>query len=85
MGLTYSALSPDGKTVSYVSNFSLRAVDADGTQDRLLIAGPNDCGTGYGHPVFEPDSHTVVYATGGIIGAIISSAIGAIIPAAVCE
>lgn len=70
MGLTYSALSPDGKTVSYVSNFSLRAVDADGTQDRLLIAGPNDCGTGYGHPVFEPDSHTVVYATGGIIGAI---------------
>ena len=68
--LTYSALSPDSKTVSYVSNFSLRAVDADGSNDRLLIGGPNNEGTGYGHPVFEPDSHTIVYATGGIIGAI---------------
>jgi Tol biopolymer transport system component len=67
--LTYSALSPDGKTVSYVSDFDLRAIDADGTQDRLLLGGPNN-GTGYGHPVFEPDSHTVVYGTGGVIGAI---------------
>jgi Tol biopolymer transport system component len=69
-GLTYSALSPDGKTVSYVSDYSLKAVDADGANDRLLIPGPNDQGSGYGHPVFEPDSRTIVYATGGIIGAI---------------
>jgi Tol biopolymer transport system component len=68
-GLTYSALSPDGKTVSYVSDFSLLAVDADGTQNRSLLEGPNN-GTGYGHPVFEPDSFTVVYATGGVIGSI---------------
>jgi hypothetical protein len=68
-GLTYSALSPDGRTVSYVSGFSMRAIDADGTHDRSLLVGPND-GTGYGHPVFEPDSHTVVYGTGGAIGAI---------------
>jgi hypothetical protein len=70
MGLTCSALSPDGQTVSYVSNYDLRAVDTVGTNDRLLIAGPNGCGTGYGHPVFESDSHTIVYGTGGIIGAI---------------
>jgi hypothetical protein len=68
--LTYSALSPDGQTVSYVSNFTLRAIDSDGSNDRSLIAGPNGCGTGYGHPVFEANSHTVVYGTGGIIGAI---------------
>ncbi len=70
VGLTYSAISPDGQTVSYVSLYSLRAVDADGTHDRLLIAGPNGGGTGYGHPVFESDSRTVVYATGGEIGSI---------------
>lgn len=69
-GLTYSALSPDGTRVSYVSNYDLRSIDADGTNDRLLLHGPNDQGTGYGHPVFEPDSRTIVYVTGGIIGAI---------------
>jgi Tol biopolymer transport system component len=69
-GLTYSALSPDGRTVAYVSGYSLRAIDADGTNDRSLLVGPNDDGTGYGHPVFEADSRTIVYATGGVIGAI---------------
>jgi Tol biopolymer transport system component len=69
-GLTYSALSPDGTTVSYVSEYSLHDVGVDGTNDRTLLAGPNDSGTGYGHPVFAPDSRTIVYGTGGIIGAI---------------
>jgi Tol biopolymer transport system component len=68
--LTYSALSPDGRTVSYVTGYSLRAIDADGHDDRSLLVGPNSDGSGYGHPVFEPDSRTIVYATGGIIGAI---------------
>jgi WD40 repeat protein len=68
--LTYSALSPDGQTVSYVSAYSLQAIDVEGVNDRTLLAGPNDSGTGYGHPVFEPDSHTIVYGTGGIVGAI---------------
>jgi Tol biopolymer transport system component len=69
-GLTYSALSPDGRTVSYVSDYTLKSIGADGSNDRALLVGPNDQGTGYGHPVFESDSHTIVYATGGIIGAI---------------
>jgi Tol biopolymer transport system component len=69
-GLTYSAMSPDGQHVSYVSGYDLRSIDADGGHDLLLIPGPNDQGTGYGHPVFDSDSRTIVYATGGIIGAI---------------
>jgi Tol biopolymer transport system component len=68
--LTYSALSPDGRTVAWTTSYSLHAVDADGTNDRTLLAGPNAEGTGYGHPVFASDSTTVVYGTGGIIGAI---------------
>ncbi len=68
--LTYSALSPDGKTVSYVSGYSLRAIDADGANDRSLLVGPNGDGTGYGHPVFEADSRAIVYAAGGVVGAI---------------
>lgn len=68
--LTYSALSPDGRTVSYVSGFTLRAIDADGTNDRALLVGDENAGTAYGHPVFEPDSRTVVYGTNGAFGAI---------------
>jgi len=68
--LTYSALSPDRRTVSYVSGYTLRAIDADGANDRALLLGPDNNGTGYGHPVFEADSRTIVYAAGGIIGAI---------------
>jgi hypothetical protein len=68
-GLTYSALSPDGQTVSYVSGYSLEAIDANGANNRTLLMGPNCGGTGYGHPVFA-DSQTVVYGTGGVIGAI---------------
>lgn len=67
--LTYSALSPDGKTVAYVSGYTLRDIASDGTNDLALLVGPNGCGTGYGHPVFA-DSSTIVYGTGGIIGAI---------------
>jgi Tol biopolymer transport system component len=69
-GLTYSALSPDGRTVAYVSSYSLHDVAPDGTNDRTLLAGPNNCGTGYGHPTFAADSRTIVYGTGGILGAI---------------
>jgi hypothetical protein len=68
--LTYSALSSDGQTVAYVSGFSLRAIDADGTNDRLLIAGPNGDGFGYGHPEFTADPRTVLYVTDGAIGTI---------------
>jgi Tol biopolymer transport system component len=68
--LTYSALSPDGQTVAYVSGFSLHDIAPDGTNDRTLLMGPNDQGTGYGHPTFAADPHTVLYGTGGIIGAI---------------
>jgi Tol biopolymer transport system component len=68
--LTYSALSPDGKTVSYVTGYSLHDIAPDGTNDLALLVGPNNCGTGYGHPVFASDSRTIVYGTGGIIGAI---------------
>ncbi len=68
--LTYSALSPDGKTVAYVSGYSLHDIAPDGTNDLALLVGPNNCGTGYGHPVFFSDSRTIVYGTGGIIGAI---------------
>jgi len=68
--LTYSALSPDGRTVAYVSNYSLRAIDAAGTNDRELIHGPNGDGFGYGHPEFTSDPHTVLYVTDGAIGTI---------------
>ena len=68
--LTYSALSPDGQTVAWTTGYSLHAVALDGSNDRTLLAGPNDDGTGYGHPVFAADSTTIVYATGGLIGAI---------------
>ncbi len=68
--LSYSALSPDGRTVAYVSAYSLHALATDGTGDRTLLAGPNGDGTGYGHPAFLADPHTIVYATGGRIGAI---------------
>ncbi len=69
-GLTYSALSPDGQNVAYVSDYTLRAVGFDGTNDHALLAGPNGDGAGYGHPTFAADSRTVVYATGGAFGAI---------------
>jgi Tol biopolymer transport system component len=69
-GLTYSALSPDGKTVAYVSSYSLLDIPVGGTQGRVLLAGPNDDGTGYGHPTFAADPSTIVYATGGVVGAI---------------
>jgi WD40-like Beta Propeller Repeat len=60
----------DGKTVAYVSGYSLHDIAPDGTNDLALLVGPNNCGTGYGHPVFASDSSTIVYGTGGIIGAI---------------
>jgi hypothetical protein len=68
-GLTYSALSPDRRTVAYVSTYSLHVASPGGANDRTLLAGPNGDGTGYGHPTFA-DSQTVVYVTGGAIGAI---------------
>lgn len=68
-GLTYSALSPDRQTVAYVSLYSLHAASPGGANDRTLLAGPNGDGAGYGHPTFA-DSQTVVYGTGGAIGAI---------------
>lgn len=67
--LTYSAMSPDGKTVAYTTGYSLHAIAPDGTNDRALLVGPN-CGAGYGHPTFTADSQTILYATGGVIGAI---------------
>lgn len=68
-GLTYSALSPDGQTVAYVSSYSLHAASPGGANDRTLLAGPDNDGSGYGHPTFA-DSQTVVYGTGGAVGAI---------------
>jgi len=68
--LTYSALSPDGSAVAYTSGYSLHAVAPDGSNDRLLLQGPSDEGSGYGHPTFAADSRTVLYGTGGIVGAI---------------
>jgi len=67
--LTYSALSPDRQTVAYVSGYSLHLASPGGANDRTLLAGPNGDGTGYGHPTFA-DSRTVVYVTGGAVGAI---------------
>jgi hypothetical protein len=67
--LTYSALSQDEQTVAYVSAYSLHAAGFDGTNDRVLLQGPNGDGSGYGHPTFA-DSQTVVYETGGAFGAI---------------
>jgi Tol biopolymer transport system component len=67
--LSYSALSPDGKTVAYTTGYDLHDVSTDGTNDVTLLTGPN-CGTGYGHPTFGPDSRTIVYVTGGVVGAI---------------
>ena len=67
--LTYSALSQDGQTVAYVNGYSLHDVAPDGTNDRTLLAGPNGDGSGYGHPTFA-DSRTILYGTGGIVGAI---------------
>jgi Tol biopolymer transport system component len=68
--LTYSALSPDGQTVAYVSGYSLKAIGIDGSNDRTLLAGPNQDGGGYGHPAFLADPQTVIYGTNGSIGSI---------------
>jgi len=68
--LTYSALSPDGRFVSYVSGYTLRAIGSDGSNDHALLSGPSDQGSGYGHPTFAADSRTVLYGTGGEVGAI---------------
>jgi hypothetical protein len=70
MQLTYSALSPDGQTVAYVTGYSLHDIAPDGTNDRALLNGPNNDGSGYGHPTFAADPRTILYGTGGIIGAI---------------
>lgn len=67
--LTYSALSPDGKTVAYTTGYSLHAIAPDGTNDRALLVGP-DCGYGFGHPTFAADSSTILYGAGGMVGAI---------------
>jgi Tol biopolymer transport system component len=70
-GLTYSAMSPDGRTISYVSGYSLHDAASDGTHDLLLVAGPDpNSGTGFGHPTFAGDSRTILYGAGGFVGAI---------------
>lgn len=69
-GLSYSALSPDETTVAYVDSYTLRACNADGTNDHALLVGPDSNGTGYGHPTFAADSLTVVYGNGGTLGRI---------------
>ena len=63
-----SAVSPDGHAVAYTAHLDIRVVDWDGTNDRVLVAGPFDagcCSWGYGHPRFTADSRTVVFATAG--------------------
>jgi Tol biopolymer transport system component len=69
-GTDYSAMSPDSQTVAYVNNLSLHTIAIDGTNDRTILLGPNDNGTGYGHPIFAADSQTVLYGTGGALGVI---------------
>ena len=67
--LTYSALSPDGRTVAYTTGYDLHDVAPDGTNDRTLLTGPSN-GTGFGHPAFTADSRTILYGTGGVVGLI---------------
>jgi Tol biopolymer transport system component len=70
-GLTYSALSPDGRTVAYVSGYDLHDAASDGSRDRTLRSGPDpNSGTGFGHPTFAADSRTILYGAGGFVGAI---------------
>jgi Tol biopolymer transport system component len=70
-GLTYSALSPDGRTVAYVSSYSLHDAASDGTHDLTLLSGPDpNSGTGFGHPTFAGDSRTIFYGGGGFVGSI---------------
>jgi Tol biopolymer transport system component len=70
-GLTYSALSPDGRTVAYVSSYSLHDAASDGMHDVTLLSGPDpNSGTGFGHPTFAADSRTILYGAGGFLGSI---------------
>jgi hypothetical protein len=61
LALTYSALSPDGKTVAYTHGYDVRLVNVDGSNDRLLLQGSTDSNFVYGHPSFTNDSQTVLY------------------------
>ncbi len=68
--LTYSAISPDGSSVAYTAGFDMRAVNLDGTNDRLLLAGSTCENTVYGYPSFTEDSGRVLYGTAGAFGAV---------------
>ncbi len=68
--LSYSALSPDGRTLAYTLGYDVHLVNPDGTNDRLLLQGSQDNGIVYGHPSFTPDSLTVLYGSGGNFGSI---------------
>jgi hypothetical protein len=68
--LSYSALSPDGLTLAYTYGYDVRLVDVDGSNDRALLQTSSDDIPIYGHPVFTPDSKTVLYGTGGAFGSV---------------
>jgi hypothetical protein len=73
MGLSAASVSRDGLHIAYTSNLDVRVVDWNGANDRLLVQGPFDagcCSWGYGHPGFVGSSHTILFATAGIVGAI---------------
>lgn len=55
------AWSPDGTELAYAAPHQLRAVDADGTNDRLLVAGDALS------PAWSPDGKRIAYVEGGDI------------------
>lgn len=66
VSLSALAVSPDRRTVAYGSHLDLRAIDWDGTHERVLVRGPYErgcCQWGYGHPAFARDPSTVIFAT----------------------
>jgi Tol biopolymer transport system component len=71
--LSASAVSPDGRSIAYTSHLDVRAVNWDGSDDRVLVSGPYEagcCSWGYGHPAFGATSDGVLFATAGIIGSV---------------
>jgi Tol biopolymer transport system component len=68
VGLENSVVSPDNSLIAYENNPDLHLVNFDGSNDRVLVAGPYNAGCcpwGYGHPAFSIDSRTVFYSTIG--------------------
>jgi Tol biopolymer transport system component len=68
--LSYSALSPDGRTLAYTIGYDVHAFDMGTMNDRVLLQGSLANLIVYGHPSFTPGSDTVLFGTSDAFGSI---------------